>query len=185
MDIQFIFESLLALANYVTGYVTKAEKSHMQEIFDCTDDAQSNFSRFFSFGVRSLRSRECRLYEAADTLLGDGTVQWVAVDQPHKRKKGLKDHEKLKQPAEIDPDSTDVFKNNLIDNFYPDRPNKLENFIKWYMYCGINSAGNRTYRKLNKPRLLNHKICDASKENEKEDHYYSMLLSCVPFRNEH
>jgi len=33
MDIQFIPESSLALANYVTGYVTKAEKSHMQEIF--------------------------------------------------------------------------------------------------------------------------------------------------------
>ena len=27
----------------------------------------------------------------------------------------------------MDPDSTDVFENNLIDNFYPNRPNELEN----------------------------------------------------------
>jgi len=33
MDIQFISESSLALAYYVTGYVTKAEKSHMQDIW--------------------------------------------------------------------------------------------------------------------------------------------------------
>ena len=32
IDIQFISESSLALAHYVTGYVTKAEKSNMQDI---------------------------------------------------------------------------------------------------------------------------------------------------------
>ena len=32
MDIQFISESSLALGYYITGYVTKAEKSHMQDI---------------------------------------------------------------------------------------------------------------------------------------------------------
>ena len=33
LDIQFISENSLALAHYVTGYVTKAEKSHMHEIW--------------------------------------------------------------------------------------------------------------------------------------------------------
>ena len=32
MDIQFVSESSLALAHYVTGYVTKAERSNMQEL---------------------------------------------------------------------------------------------------------------------------------------------------------
>ena len=32
MDIQFISKSSLAIAQYVTGYVTKAEKSNMQEV---------------------------------------------------------------------------------------------------------------------------------------------------------
>ena len=31
MDIQFIAESTLAIAQYVTGYVTKAEKSNREE----------------------------------------------------------------------------------------------------------------------------------------------------------
>ena len=44
---------------------------------------RSIYSRFWSFGVRSLCSRECGLYEDSDLLLGDhlteksGTVQWV------------------------------------------------------------------------------------------------------------
>ena len=157
INIQFVSESSLALANYVTDYVTKAEKSHMQEIFDCTDNAQSNFSRLFSFGVRSLRSRERGMYEASDILLGDhlleksDTVQWVAVDQPHKQKRRLKNHEKLKALADNDPDSTNVFESNLIDNFYPNRPFDLENmclydFLKWYTYSGTDSSGNRTYK---------------------------------------
>ena len=144
IDIQFLSESSLALANYVTGYVTKAEKSHMQGIFDCTETAQSSFSRLFSFGVHSLRSRECGMYEASDILLGDhlseksDSVQWVPVDQPHKRKRRLKNHEKLKELADNNPDSTEVFENNLIDNFYPNRPSDLENvclydFVKWYI----------------------------------------------------
>ena len=32
MDIQYIAESTLALAHYVSGYVTKAERSHVQDI---------------------------------------------------------------------------------------------------------------------------------------------------------
>ena len=33
MDIQYIGESSLAIAQYVTGYETKAEKSNMQDIW--------------------------------------------------------------------------------------------------------------------------------------------------------
>ena len=33
IDIQFIAENSLALAHYVSGYVTKAERSNMQEIW--------------------------------------------------------------------------------------------------------------------------------------------------------
>jgi len=78
-----------------------------QEIFGCTERTQSSFSRLFSFGVRSLHSRECGMYEESDILLGDhlseksDTVQWVTVDQPHKRKRRLINHEKLKQLAEL------------------------------------------------------------------------------------
>ena len=71
IDIQFVAESSLALAHYVSGYVTKAEKSGMQEIWQEVSDNKSIHSWLWNFGVRSLRSRECGLYEASNLLLGD------------------------------------------------------------------------------------------------------------------
>ena len=71
IDIQFVAESSLALAHYVSGYVTKAERSNMQEIWQEVSENKSVYSRLWSFGVRSLRFRECGLYEASDLLLGD------------------------------------------------------------------------------------------------------------------
>ena len=71
MDLQFVGESTLAIAHYVTGYVTKAEKSNMQELWQEVSSHNSVYSKLWSFGVRSLRSRECGLYEASDLLLGD------------------------------------------------------------------------------------------------------------------
>ncbi len=68
MDIQFIAESSLSLAHYVTVYVTKAEKSSMQELVSSNKNI---YSHLWSFGVRSLRSRECGMYEASDLLLAD------------------------------------------------------------------------------------------------------------------
>ena len=90
IDIQFVSEDSLALAHYVTGYVTKAEKSHLLDLWDEVTSNQSLYSKLWSFGVRSLRSRECGMYEASDILLGDHlcekseTVQWIPADQLHK-----------------------------------------------------------------------------------------------------
>ena len=71
MDIQFTAETSLTLAHYVTGYVTKAEKSNMQEVWQEVNSNSSIYSKLWSFGVQSLRSRECGLYETSDLLLGD------------------------------------------------------------------------------------------------------------------
>ena len=69
MDIQYTAESSLAVAHYVTGYITKAETSHMQDLWQEVSDQKNLYSKLWSFGVRSLRYRECGLYEAADLLL--------------------------------------------------------------------------------------------------------------------
>ena len=98
MDLQFVSESTLVIANYVTGYVTKAERSNMQDLWQEVSSHTSIYSKLWSFGIRSLRSRECGLYEASDILLGDHlcekskTVKWVDVSQPHQRKRRLIDH---------------------------------------------------------------------------------------------
>ena len=132
MDIQFIAESSLALAHYVTGYVTKAEKSSMQELWQEVSSNKNIYSRLWSFGVRSLRSKECGMYEASDLLLGehlykksDG-VKWVDASLLHKRKRRVKSHSYLKQVREKDPDSTDIYEDNLIEDIYPKRPTKMD-----------------------------------------------------------
>ena len=188
IDIQFIAESSLALAHYVSGYVTKAERSSMQEIWQEVSDTKSIYSRLWSFGIRSLRFRECGLYEASDLLLGDhlteksDTVKWVNVSMPHKRNRRLKDHKHLQELAKKVPQNKNVFEDNLIDTFYPQRPSELEDIILClydfeanYELQGVDDHGMRKYRKLMKPKLPNHKLFDPGNENQ-----YSLVLLFSP-----
>ena len=73
IDIQFVAESSLALAHYVSG--AKAERSNMQEIWQEVSENKTVYSRLWSFGLRSLHFRECGLYEASDLLVGDHVTE--------------------------------------------------------------------------------------------------------------
>ena len=55
IDIQYVAESSLALAHYVSGYVTKAERSNLQDIWQEVSESKTIYGRLWSFGVRSLR----------------------------------------------------------------------------------------------------------------------------------
>ena len=193
-DIQFVAESSLALAHYVSGYVTKAERSSMQEIWQEVSDSKSIYGRLWSFGVRSLRFRECGLYEASDLLLGDHltekstTVKWIDVSMPHKRNRRLKDHKVLTEIAKGDPDNEDIFEDSLLETHYPQRPESLEDiclydFVANYDWQVKDDNGDRKYAKLKKPRLPNHKLFDPQKEAQREDYFYSLILLFVPFRD--
>ena len=111
MDLKYISETSLALTEYVSGYVTKAENSNVQDI--CNDISNSD-ERLFQFGMRRMRSREVGLYEASDILLGDhlheksATVQWISANMPHKRKRMLKNHSELKAIAASNPNAEDI-----------------------------------------------------------------------------
>ena len=131
-----------------------------------------------SFGVHSLRSRECGLYEASDLLLGDhlteksDAVKWVDVSLPHKRSHRLKDHKVLEDVAKRDPASEDIFQDSLLDNHYPRRPSNLEGVCLYdsianYDYSGTDSNGDRKYRKLRKPRLPNHRLFDPERRPDR------------------
>ena len=135
------------------------------------------------------------MYEASDLLLGDHlcgksqTIKWVDVSQPHNRKRRLRDHSKLAQIKEQDPNSTDIFEANLIDTFDPERPDDMEDvclydFVANYVKCGVDKNGKTKYRRLNKSVLPNHRLYNPSKENERENYFYSRLLLFVPFCNE-
>ena len=80
IDAQFVSESSLALVHYVSGYVTKTEKSSMQEIWDQVSESKSVYNRLWSFK--------------------SDTVKWVDVSMPHKGKRRL---------ARSDPDTDDIY----------------------------------------------------------------------------
>ena len=195
IDIKFVAESSLALSHYVTGYVTKAEKSSLQEMWQEISDDSTLYGRLWKFGIRALKSRECGLYEASDLLLGDHllekseTVQYIPVGMPHKRRRRLKNHSDLKELAETNPESEDIFMEDVIGTHYCKRPNSfddlcLHDFVANYDWFKKDSDGKRVYRKLTKPRIVNHKLFDPQKEHQREDYFYSLLLLFVPFRSE-
>ena len=53
IDIQYVADSSLALAHYVTAYVTKVEKSHMQELWEDISEQETLYKKLWGFGVRS------------------------------------------------------------------------------------------------------------------------------------
>ena len=55
------------------------------------------------------------------------TVKWVDVSMPHKRSRRPKNHKMLEEMARHNPDSRNIFEDNVVDTFYPPRPAALEN----------------------------------------------------------
>ena len=95
----------------------------------------------------------------------------------------------LQEIAKENPDTENIFEDNLIDTYYPQRPINLEalclyDFVANYDWYGKDDSGNRKYKKLTKSRLPNNKLFDPEKEYEREDYYYSLILLFVPFRDE-
>ena len=83
----------------------------------------------------------------------------------------------------------ETFEDNLVDTFYPQRPNDMEDvclydFVAEYTKCSVDDDGKPAYRKLGKTVLPKHKSYDPRRENEHESYFYSLLLLFVPFRNE-
>ena len=133
--------------------------------------------------------------QLSDLLLGDhlseksDTVKWIDVSMPHKKSRRLKDHKQLKEIAEHNPGYEDIFEDNVIDNFYPQRPQELEDvclydFVANYDCQGRDRQGRRIYKKLTKAKLPNHKLFDPENLSQREDYYYSLVLLFSPFRDE-
>uniref|UniRef100_A0A1X7T9K9 Helitron helicase-like domain-containing protein n=1 Tax=Amphimedon queenslandica TaxID=400682 RepID=A0A1X7T9K9_AMPQE len=120
IDVSFTSECSLALADYVSGYVTKAERGHMQDLWQDILDDRGIYSKLFRIGIRCLDSRPIGLYETCDILLGEPLcrksreVSWIDVEMPHKRKRNLT--KKLSEVEEIaanDPSTEDFYGEGL------------------------------------------------------------------------
>uniref|UniRef100_A0A1X7TPM6 Uncharacterized protein n=1 Tax=Amphimedon queenslandica TaxID=400682 RepID=A0A1X7TPM6_AMPQE len=54
MDLQYIAERSLSLTEYVTGYVTEAEKSHAQDLWDEVSSCDNIYSRLWKISQKLL-----------------------------------------------------------------------------------------------------------------------------------
>ncbi|MCP4491608.1 MAG: AAA family ATPase [Gammaproteobacteria bacterium] len=130
IDIQFCGESSLVLNRYITSYMTKSEKNATQQLFDSISQEKSLRSRLKSVGLRALNQRQTGAYEAAAKLMGthfhgsSDAVHFLNAAMKQDRKRKLKDYKDLE---DLPDNSRATTCTNLIDDYYPNRPDMLEN----------------------------------------------------------
>ena len=196
-DIQFIADSFQIIIDYITKYITKMEKSHLD--YESIKSCDSLLQAIWSFAVKATSNREIGSMEAADTLLGHSLygkdkktmIRWLDIREIRNRK--LKTFEDIKK---LDGESTDIFCESLIDSHYPNRHNELENlclyeFAKDYdpvdselktIKCYKMREGKWFCRKRKNPYLINH--WKNNPFTEPENYYHTLLLLFKPWRYE-
>ena len=129
MDVQYLGESSQILNGYITGYMTKGEKNATEGIWESLSEDSSVSSKVMKILYARFRDREVGAYEMADDLLGHALhgssdqVVYLGVGMPGMRSRKLKPIEMLKRmPGE----STEILETNLIENYYPNRHEALE-----------------------------------------------------------
>ncbi|XP_066600007.1 uncharacterized protein [Prorops nasuta] len=198
MDIQFVGEKSTLLTWYTTKYVSKSEKSNIQDAFEVINSTKSLCSNLWNIGMRMLNHRECGALEAADNLLGiplfitdpDTTIRWVDVNMISSRKLKSK-----KEIESLNPDSTDIFCHSMVDYYYPTRPKALEclclyDFVKWYdrvkdkpvkkVEC-YKTDDNFYLKKRLRGCLVDHYHCNI--ETHPESYFYTLILLFKPWRD--
>lgn len=195
---QFIGEQTTAVANYVCGYVTKGEKN-CSELWDDIDNSKTLCQRLYAYAFAKLKHRECGIVEAIDRLMGQElyfkncSTLYLNVRMPAARIARLKGYYELKK---LDENSTDKYERSWLEDFYPNRPQSLENecyyeLRSWYDKCvkGEHQDKKLTLRKglgclkrRHQRHLISHTI--FSKPNEIHEYRYSLLLLFMPFRDE-
>ena len=116
------------------------------------------------------------------------TVKWIDVSMPHKRNRRLINYKLLQEIAKHNPDSEEIFEDNLIDTFYFQRPAKLEriclyDFVAYYDWQGKDDNRNGKYRN---SQSLGFPItsCLIPKMKHRGKITFTLILLFTPFREE-
>ena len=131
IDLQYIGEHTMALDRYITSYITKSEKDSTKKLWDECNRSKTLKSRLKTFALKNLKSRECGIYEVVDKLLSyplyefSHKVTYLSTFPKNERRRMLKNKAQLEY---LEPNSTNIYHPNFIDNYYPNRPQELENF---------------------------------------------------------
>lgn len=205
MDIQYIPEKSMILNRYISSYVTKAEKNATKKLWEDCNKNRSLHGALKSFALQSFKNREVGAYEVADKLMGyplfgkSCAIKWLGIGFKYDRKRRLKDKRDIES---LDASSTDLFHNNLIDTYYPNRPDSLEH------NCLFDLASYFDFKKEKCLETLNHEKCVSLKNNlgylhkrseryliktprynpikneTKENYFHMLLMLFKPWRNE-
>ena len=203
IDIQFIRESSLVLDRYITSYITKGERQATKEIWQSCSENRNLRSSLKSYALKSFKNRECGIFEVADKLLGYGlcefsdVVKYLPALPWNERNRALKN---IKLIKDMKDDDTNIYHNNMIDTYYPNRPDMLENMclhtlISWFEYtkkitCKKESKvftlkNNLGYlQKREKPKVIKLPSIVPKDNDSLERYCYQMILIFVPWRDE-
>ena len=215
MDIQFLAEDTHCITEYVTKYLTKSETSVIDmNDADLKDLSKTSYQNLSKFAFQLLKSREMGAHEAADRILQNNgelwrsseTFVWVPTTTPNKRTRVMKNLKDLEGQC---PNSKNIFYDDWVHVFYPNRPRtsefenmSLSDFVSKYekvtgkpnmdkvkdahlKYIKIQDEHGKYIRTLQRrkrePVIYHH---NYSLRTEPELFYYSMLALYKPWRKE-
>ena len=212
MDIQFLAEDSYSIVGYITKYITKCESSAINiDESDFKDISKSHFQNLSKFAFQMLKSREMGAHEAADRILqnkgelwrSSETFVWVPTTTPDRRNRVMRTLNDLKRQ---NPDSTNVFYDDWVHVFYPNRPRtpefesmslydfvskfekttgkpkEIDNTDKYVKLQDANGGYIRTIQRRKRDAVIYHH--NYSHKTNPELFYYSMLMLYKPWRQE-
>ena len=187
MDIQYVGEKSMILNHYITSYVTKADRSATADLWDtiCSQNSERSIvSNLKSLQMQALKQRECGAYEAVDLILGHSlmamseSVIWLPARPKAERTRKFLSPNEL---AQLKENSTELFVNNLIDVYYPNRPEKLKDCCLYEVAscytCHKGKMKEKFDEKTKKQQVFPFQICKA--EGKIEDFYFQVRKECV------
>ena len=128
MDMQFVATNENALNHYISGYMSKPEKSNTEAIWNECNKNKSLQGALKSYALNSFKKRELGIYEVADKLNGrslcefSDQIQYLNAIEKSQRTRRLKDYKEILKLSDND---NKIFHLNLIDDYYPNRPHEL------------------------------------------------------------
>lgn len=203
VDIQFVGEGSYSLNKYITDYMTKAEKNYTEAIWEECNKNKTLNGALKSYALKSFKSREIGVYEVAAKLLGysyyefSDEIKWLNTLPKDQRTRRLKE---VKEIEKLDGDNTDIYHTNLLDNYYPNRPDLLENLslydlFSWYDFrskqCNHNECTELViknqfgfFHKRNKPRVIKTSTIKPADKDSIEKYFFQLLFLFKPWRDE-
>lgn len=203
MDIQYIHETSQVLDRYITTYITKSEKNSTEELWETCNKNVSLRSALKSYALKSFKNREMGIYEVADRLHGHALcefsdqVTWLNVVPKQQRARRLREYKEIEK---LNDNDTNIYHNNLIDNYYPNRPDILEDmclydFYSWFDYkttkcidkhelCETLQNNLGYLHRRTKPKLLKTPKIKPNNPETIQNYFHQILMLFLPWRNE-